>query len=262
MRVCKTSCLSGPVLIQLIIILGIWYIWNHVFAPFFGRYQLVQGSLLRYTVPEMPGTNLPCYCHVVPNTGNSKSIPIQTFTRLLLYHTVLCDDHEFASLFASAVQTATCDYASGIQQSLHHQWFCFINPRSVAPLLIKTHGFRFCSSLNHSVMSASTTNYLPWDSDALSAFSLTLTNNHVAGELHLSYINTVWLWHAQSHSLYGELDGQHLSRADLWAPARYWWCTITLSLWTWRWNARLLMCAITYILCDQIEWIWTFVNGP
>jgi hypothetical protein len=38
------------------------------------------------------------------------------------------------------------------------------------------------------VMPASTTNYLPLDSDAPSVFSLNLTINHVVGELRLSYI--------------------------------------------------------------------------
>jgi len=55
--------------------------------------------------PEMLGTNL-CYGMFFTKHWNSKSIPIQTSSRLLLYHTVLCDDHEFASVFASAFSMA------------------------------------------------------------------------------------------------------------------------------------------------------------
>jgi hypothetical protein len=147
----------------------------------------------------MPGTNL-CYCHVVPNTGNSesKSIPIQTSSRLLLYYNLpLCLQAHSPCIL---VQAVTCDSLTILlyQPSIH---------RSSVDNGIKTRGFRFCSLLNHSVMSAlSTTNYLPLDLDALSAFSTTLIINHVCGELHLSYINTVWLWHTQWHSLYGEAE--------------------------------------------------------
>jgi hypothetical protein len=84
------------------------------------------------------------------------------------------------------VQAVTCGYGriSSSPTSIH---------RSPNDNGIKAYGFRFRSSLNHtSVMSASTTHYLPLDSDAPPVFSSLMTNDRVYGELRLvSYINTV-----------------------------------------------------------------------
>jgi hypothetical protein len=106
----------------------------------------------------------------------------------------------------------------------------------------------------------STTNYLPLDSNAPSVFNTVLTSYHVCGEFGA---------YAQKRSDFDmpsrihcaeQLDGKHFSQADL-SPARSYCCTIMLSLWTGRYEIRLSICAVNYILYDQIEWIWTFVKG-